>query len=349
MRIPSEFSDDNFYRRRLGRPPSAGRCASPTRRLVRLIVSLVLIVFLMRHASRPEIYEIFFAAPLTSVQINSANIKKNDSRLRDEPTVHAIPEAGLLPPAEDRVATFRSSMLRVIDGSVWRNADFDAFYAALAWPEVLARLPHSRTGVLPLLQQPDVYRGQRITAAGSIARYERVVASENVHHIDHYWQLWLRPADGSERPVLGVVAELPPELEQTLVSVMTVETIADGEVIPPSRAPRIEIEGVYLKRLTYASAAGPELAPVIVGRVSAMAVAAASPTDSTVAQTEDSWLDRRPGFVFVATALFGIVVAILLMRRSHAASLRLRALRDQQHPKRLPIWKRTENDPDDET
>ncbi len=66
MRIPSQFNDSSLYRPRRGEknagkvPHVPGR-AGETRRLIRLVAGLALVIVVMREAGRPGHYETFFA------------------------------------------------------------------------------------------------------------------------------------------------------------------------------------------------------------------------------------------------------------------------------------------------
>ena len=60
MRIPSQFNDDNLYRRGSRRSDSG----NSLRHVIRMAVLLVLLIFVMRHAGDPRHYEIFFAPSL---------------------------------------------------------------------------------------------------------------------------------------------------------------------------------------------------------------------------------------------------------------------------------------------
>ena len=59
MRIPSEFNDENLYRRRAMRSENG----QAYRKLIRLVLGLALVLVIMQQAARPEIYQVFFGPP----------------------------------------------------------------------------------------------------------------------------------------------------------------------------------------------------------------------------------------------------------------------------------------------
>lgn len=211
----------------------------------------------------------------------------------------------------------------------------------LSWPLPGAPDPPAAVGVLPLLQQPSVYRGRPVIAEGELARLEPIDAADNPFHIHRYWNLWLRPADGSGRPWLTVVADLPPGLDSLAEQ-------TDGDVSGP--LPTVRIHGEYLKRLAYASAAGVQTTPVVVGHVAGIqsnghpAVAAGlrqwqrttgqltsrSPTPSH----PQPFSETQVWMLLAVTALAGVGLAAALMWRY---SRLLRRSRLRRHPSRVPL------------
>ncbi len=397
MRIPSDFNDDNLYPRRSdatsasGAGPSAGHArarrvvgqqrSTTTRRLLRLVVGLVLVMFLMRHASRPEIYEVFFAEPLqptlgegpagvpeverrepllypadaakfaTAERVATSLSEDDQVRVLAADTWSALDSDFLASLELDeprrrsfatlQMACLGEAMNRVIDGSVWRGKDLDALYAALIHRELIAAASRVKTGVVPLLQQPEVYRGRAVSMLGQVVRGERFMAAENTFGIGPYWQLWLHPVDGSERPIVAVVRTLPASLESRL----TLEN--DDEMIPLAEAPRVQIDGLYLKRLAYRSAEGAALAPAIVGYIAAAAGGdAKDPTlsaENIGIPESPAMSDSRTWLTLVATALLGFGGALLLMLRVNYTVRKLRAIRRNKRNKELSWLSRTDD------
>ncbi|WP_145168691.1 hypothetical protein [Rubripirellula lacrimiformis] len=189
------------------------------------------------------------------------------------------PERGL--PDDDLLASdlLAKDLAKVVDGSVWRGGDNDALYRLLdratrypdaysiqaAYPRAAPTAPSdgdsqsgvSRVAVVPLLQQPDVFRGHRVAIAGKVSRAQRIESGPNDFGISGYWQVWLRPIDGADRPFVAIV----PKVTSRIAAVGPDATLEDG---PPA-----QLVGVFLKRLAYQSSVGADLAPVIVGRLHA--------------------------------------------------------------------------------
>ena len=56
MRIPSQFDDDNLYRKKIPR----GESVRTFRKLIRLTLGLALVVVVMLQAAKPAVYRPFF-------------------------------------------------------------------------------------------------------------------------------------------------------------------------------------------------------------------------------------------------------------------------------------------------
>lgn len=145
----------------------------------------------------------------------------------------------------------------VSDATIWQAGDAAAFYRLLEMRGQVEEPPR-RVGFLSLSDQPLVYRGRRVVIDGEVARVEPQRASENVFGVEDYWLVWLRPADGSERPVMIFAAEVPERLQR----IAGPPLVTDG--------PPVTVDGVFLKRHLYRSQRGSELAPVIVGSITAL-------------------------------------------------------------------------------
>lgn len=211
---------------------------------------------------------------------------------------------------------------RVDAASVWKGVDSAAFYRFLdpsaieAWRDQ----PALQTSITALLQQPDVYLKRRVLLQGSVARAIRRVAKTNPFGIEEYWELWLRPADASERPWVLFTATVPPD----------VAAIPDDQTV--KEGPSVWAEGMYLKRLAYRSAAGKELAPAIVGILHAAEVASPAPagTPATpIAPRELAWL--------AGAILIGLSVAALLFIPSYRSAKRSAAARRASSPATVPF------------
>jgi hypothetical protein len=159
---------------------------------------------------------------------------------------------------EFQSALDRRYLTAVSDATIWMPQDANAFYR---WLEIgtdaamEGKGPAVNVGFVSLLDQPAVYRGQRVALVGQTVRVEAVPAAENPFGVQRYWLVWVRPEDGSERPVMGYCVDLPPQLDEIPATGVT----SDG--------PRVILDGVFLRRHLYQSSKGSELSPVIVGQV----------------------------------------------------------------------------------
>lgn len=167
-------------------------------------------------------------------------------------------------------------MSRVSDATIWSKADADAFYR---WLEIgsggeLNQQPSPvYVGFVSLLDQPAVYRGSRVAMRGTAVRAEFLPAAANAFEIKDYWLIWVRPEDGSDRPVMAYTTSIPSELKQLSSSGVDEE------------GPEVLVDGVFLRRHLYQSQKGSELAPVIVGRVQSLATNNPSLADNLNSKT----------------------------------------------------------------
>ncbi|MEM8666649.1 MAG: hypothetical protein AAGG48_03990 [Planctomycetota bacterium] len=222
------------------------------------------------------------------------------------------------PSAQQRVLTtaFLASLddaanARVVDGSVWRSGDFDAFYRYLDQASEFMPQGLASTGVLPLLQQPDVFLGQMVRVQGTVARAERMPAKENSYGIEAYWQLWLRPSDGVERPLVVIV----PEVSDSIANV--------NEQAPEELGPPVIVAGRFLKRLAYTSSMGADLAPVVIGQL-ALAVPQTAPVEEAATETDGN---LSLSITVLLASLIGVGLAVIAMWRTTTAASDARRLR----------------------
>ncbi len=204
-----------------------------------------------------------------------------------------------------------AALNRVVDGSVWRSSDFDAFYLQLAQSGALDSAAAVTTAVVPLLQQPEVYRGRLVRVSGVIVKADRMDATENPHSIDEYWQLWIRPDTGGDRPIVFIVPKLPIPVKESVLQ--------GGQ-------PRTPFVGRFFKRLAYRSQVGADLAPVVIGRVYApqrsLRVAAPAPASSNRISNKNRFL-----LTLLIASVVGVSFAAITMWRTSVAAKRSRELR----------------------
>ncbi|MEM8910968.1 MAG: hypothetical protein AAGC97_04310 [Planctomycetota bacterium] len=348
--------------------------------MIRLCVLFALVLVVMRQARRADIYAVFFPPTMTPVQldeiqlvdgrpprdgegaagrlafaddvdrgasipndikvvIDAASVEQQQQWLRQWMDTGAIDQAELSAVStEAAVAIHRSLMQRSVDGSVWRAADLPGLVSTLAMDRVIGGSPREaeRANVLPLLQQPDIYRGECFVAEGKLVRVERITPSENAMGLDRYWNLWLRPSTGPDRPWLTIVGQLPKSLQE-----LAGGGDASVDVEPPF--PTLQVRGHYLKRLSYRSAQGVELTPVLVGRVVAIRAngnqAVRIPQPISNSATSAGIADRRSLRTrFIAAVLVCCAVGFGLGGWVMSRSKRqVRAARQRRHQRQVTI------------
>lgn len=225
----------------------------------------------------------------------------------------------------------RAALTRVVDGTFWTGADSDAFYLQLARADEVTDTGAVTTGTVPLLQQPDIYRGQRVGIVGTLQLAEQIQAKKNRVGIVSYWKLWIIPADGGIRPTVLIAPRLP----EAIAGSVNKQGKWDSNANPANPEGQIAAVGRFIKRLPYRSSIGADLAPVVIGRlVATKGVAgpsASSPTAAALSQRDrnatatGTW--KMLGLF--AAVVGGIAIAIGLMYRTSLDAKRSRQMRRQ--------------------
>ncbi|TWT52478.1 hypothetical protein Pla22_01020 [Rubripirellula amarantea] len=214
-----------------------------------------------------------------------------------------------------REAIADAAQQRVVDGSVWRSSDRDAIRLRLAQWKRNQPLRGGQSavsvGVLPLLQQPVVFLGRVVVVSGRVARSERIVASDG---LPEYWQLWIRPDDGADRPIVAIVGDVPADIAR----------ISSDAIL--EAGPAVSIQGHFLKRLAYRSTLGADLAPVIVGR---LPVHVTNVDDELVGRSSTQPSSVSAGLVLAIAFAVGVILAGVIMWRTHVLAVRTRSLRNR--------------------
>ncbi len=212
---------------------------------------------------------------------------------------------------------------RVVDGSVWRSGDFDGLYCFISQASLAPNTNVPAVGVLPLLQQPDIYRNQWVVVSGEIARIQKIEAAANAYQLSEYWQLWIKPTDGANRPIVAIIPKLP----------KTLEPLVDRSSV--DEGTELTICGRYLKRLSYQSGIGADLAPVVVGKIREVPQQN-SPTASP--QSIDSRQNTSQLRYAIAIAIaFGLVAAGIIMWNTSISAKRARKLRQSAYCDQLKL------------
>jgi hypothetical protein len=145
------------------------------------------------------------------------------------------------------------------DTPVFRPAEQEAWFAAIAQVRAIEQPPATRVVYLQLYNQPGEYRGRFVTVKGTVRLAYRTKALENELGVEEYFVYWIHPAGGPDSPILVYALSAPVGFP-----------IAEG---PPQAGERprkmyedVEVTGVFFKRAAYAGQGGTFTAPLIVAR-----------------------------------------------------------------------------------
>lgn len=224
-------------------------------------------------------------------------------------------------PAEDSVAYLRmlqseldrTYFEQIEDGTVWNAKDFLAFYRSLervSGDVALSEKP-VYVGTVPLIEQASFYRGRHVRVSGQAVQSTRYEAQDNDFGIESYWMVWLKPIDGSERPVVLYA----PQVSDAIAALPEDGVAADG--------PELEIDAVFLKRYLYRSVGGFDQAPLLVGRILEPKVVVTS-TPATAGSPSGNL------FLAIGGALiFGVAIAVLVLWNTNRTNQYQRQLRQR--------------------
>ncbi|MEZ6088278.1 MAG: hypothetical protein R3C05_09690 [Pirellulaceae bacterium] len=144
----------------------------------------------------------------------------------------------------------------VEDGTVWNSGDFKALYRTLQRVDDRALSDDPvYVGVVPLIEQSVIYRGRRVRTSGQVVRITMVDAQPNPFNVQSYAMVWLRPIDGSERPLVVCTPRLAPQVAAAEIDHSSLE------------GPLVDVDGLFLKRYLYRSVGGYEQAPMLIGDI----------------------------------------------------------------------------------
>lgn len=224
-----------------------------------------------------------------------------------------------------------AAFTRVADGTFWTSADSDAFYLSLARANQLSGDEGVTTGTLPMLQQPEIYRGQVVRLAGTLQLAEQKAAQTNRVGIDRYWKLWIIPADGGIRPTILMTRSLP----KVLADCLTDDGKWNRKSNPANPDGQIVVVGRFIKRLPYRSSIGADLAPVVVGRV--VGAKGIADADGMTKHGPDQPGNGQTASGIPSNGLLGMLLAVvggvslagILMYRSAIDARRTRQLRNR--------------------
>lgn len=238
---------------------------------------------------------------------------QDDSEV-DASTQHVLPAVELSNDDQVRLvavlgALDQLAIDRIAEGGL-QAADFDAFYRQLNQAPFLDARQATRIAVVPLLQQPEVYRGRLVRVSGKIALVEPMEAAANPFGISELWKLWIKPDTGADRPIVFAVPSLPKSILKKTES---------------GRQPKGEFVGRFFKRLPYRSQMGADVAPLVIGRMEVatpVATSASRRSTATPAQQSSQFL-----WIAAVTSLVGFGIAAFLMWRTSVSAKRTRQIR----------------------
>ena len=304
--------------------------ASPQRRLLRLVVALFLVILLMQQAADPRLYRHFFDSLGTPLVITPPGYRAAASPGQTtaspgQPTGDALP---VVPSGRQPT---REELRAVSDATLWKATDAPVFEALLARAERQDYAPYGDPPVLvgyaALENQADLYRGSTVALAGQVVRCEPQTGKTHGMEIESYWLLWVRPLDGSDRPVMLYSPTLPQELREVT------RTGVDSE------GPRGIATGIYLRRHLFAAAKGSQLAPVLIGHWTPEpreeSVASNRGEPRGVEENRSLWIQL--GCVAGGASLFALALTWWLARSSEKEHQRQRSMRQQGMQERIEI------------
>lgn len=271
------------------------------RRLLLLVLSLGLVVFLMREAGQPDRWKWFEVLAPGPGQVSDADAV--DTRLppvepdgRAAATVRAAAEdADKVPLAGADQRFFpgvEAGLLgRVRDDTIFRKQDYESWFnlCRVLQDTPAAAIRAASTGpatFLQLYQQPAAYRGELVTIAGTVRRASYRAAPQNDQGIEGYHQVWLQASGTSSSLLVVFVLELPPGFPT-----------GDG------LEAEVTLTGFFFKRWAYAAQDTIRTAPVVLARTLEWQQPAAV---ATARQT--SW------WPYLGAAIVGTVLALLAVR-----------------------------------
>ena len=216
-----------------------------------------------------------------------------------------------------------AALRRVKDGTVWTGADSDAFYLQLSQAGTLPGDQGDIVGTVQLMHQSATYQGQPIRLEGGIGRARRIPAKRNGLGIENYWEIWMLPSDGGNRPLML----LTPELPASLASGLDADGSWDRSQSLHNPDGLFAATGRLIKRIPYQSAAGPQMAAAVIGRVTATMDDSQKTASESSANDADKG-NKPPLLLMIAGCIaLGISVAAFLMYRAGNEHKRSRKLR----------------------
>jgi hypothetical protein len=151
---------------------------------------------------------------------------------------------------------------RVRDNTIWRSSESYAWFRLAdrlrtADPDEL-RDKSEITGFLPLYRQSRQYRGKLVTVRGQARMVYRVDAEENIYGLTHYFIIWLKPANGPNKPLVIYALSLP----EGFPHVANKEDAGEMTELKEN----MEITGFFFKKWAYRAKDGINTAPLLIAK-----------------------------------------------------------------------------------
>jgi hypothetical protein len=215
---------------------------------------------------------------------------------------------------EQALVGFQTTLLaltrtRIEDDTIFRPAEREIWFHELARvrdtsPEKLLKESRGQIAYLQLFNQPDDYRGQVITVAGTVKLAYRVQAPPNYLGIEQYYVFWLHPSGGPTSPIVVYALAAPPGFPPIKDK--------DADAATTKLHEELQVTGVFFKRWAYLAKDGDATytAPLLIANVPTWKPAAPLLTAA----------DRLPmtvqNIVLVAgaTLALGLIVGLILYK-----------------------------------
>ena len=262
------------------------------RRLLMLVASLGLVLFLMNEARKSENWK--WLADLDSARQAKPLPPGAEGRetAEDGTPIKPLPDFD------------RDTLKAVRDDTTFRDEEQAAWFGLLcvlkdADPRALAKASLGKITYVQLFDQPNVYRGKPVTLGGVIRRARYWEAPKNDFGIDGYYRAVLDPDDDSGNPIIVYVLRLP-----------------DGFPIGKDIAANVTFTGYFFKRWVYQSGNGLRTAPVVLAKTFAW-----TPSEPETPASRES-----PSPVLVITG--GLLIAGIIIFMAYRRTRRVRPVED---------------------
>jgi hypothetical protein len=257
-------------------PPNYFSRAVQTRLLV-LVFLFMTVLMLMSEARNPEHYQWMWSLEqtpngssgraVTDREDSTDELKgQTDSGSRSDSSQSQASNADRPP-----LLVSKSAMQGILDNRVLRPEEHDAWFEI--WDRLLGAdhanpsLPRpGNVSYTQLLAQPNEYRGRWISISGQARLGYYAPAAANEHELQGYYVIWLRvnddlasPPEGSNNVLAIYCVDLPPGFPT-----LGQRDSANGATPLDNW---MQFSGVLFKRWVYLSKRGPELVPLVLGRI----------------------------------------------------------------------------------